>query len=151
MKSTPRGQRLSRNTFPTARSRGRRRIAHASIRTLILSCWKNQNLETNSFVLQDAAGKPIRLAGPHIAVEDLVPLIPPTAYRAVTVGDTTYWTFTLVVRLPGLGKVRRVVSFKSAELTGTYVVWVTNRVDWGAQRMIALYLERWPIENLNED
>src|SRR6266446_1135909 len=90
---------------------------------------KNRNLETNS----------------------LVPLIPPTAYRAVTVGDTTYWTFTLVVRLPGLGKVRLVVSFKSAELTGTYVVLVTNRVDWGAQRIIALYLQRWPIETFYQD
>ena len=87
---------------------------------------KNRNLETNSFVLKDAAGKPIPLEGPHIAVEDLVPLIPPTAYRAVTVGDKTYWTFTLAVRLPGLGKVRLVVSFKNAELTGTYVVLVTQ-------------------------
>ncbi len=93
---------------------------------------KNRNLETNSFVLKDAEGQPIRLEGPHIAVEDLVPLIPPTAYRAVTVGDNTYWTFTLAVRLPGLGKVRLVVSFKNAELTGTYAVLVSNRVDWNA-------------------
>ena len=50
---------------------------------------KNRNLETNSFVLKDAAGQPIRLAGPHMAVEDLVPLIPPAASRAVTVGDKT--------------------------------------------------------------
>src|SRR6266850_3742551 len=112
---------------------------------------KNRNLETNSFVLKDAAGQSIRLEGPHIAVEDLVPLIPPTAYRAVTVGDNTYWTFTLAVRLPGLGKVRLVVSFKSAELTGTYVVLVTNRVDWSAQRIIALYLQRWPIETFYQD
>ena len=47
---------------------------------------KNRNLETNSFILKDAAGQAIRLEGPHIAVEDLVPLIPPTAYREVTVG-----------------------------------------------------------------
>ena len=112
---------------------------------------KNRNLETNSFVLKDVAGTPIRLTGPHIAVEDLVPLIPPTAYRAVTVGDNTYWTFTLAVRLPGLGKVRLVVSFKSAELTGTYVVLVTNRVDWGAQRIITLSLQRWPIETFYQD
>src|SRR5213594_3264092 len=112
---------------------------------------KNRNLETNSFVLKDATGKPIRLEGPHIAVDDLVPRIPPTAYREVTVGDKTYWTFTLAVRLPGLGKVRLVVSFKSAELTGTYVVLVTNRVDWGAQRIITLYLQRWPIETFYQD
>jgi Transposase DDE domain len=112
---------------------------------------KNRNLETNSFVLKDAAGQPIRLAGPHIAVEDLVPLIPPTAYRAVTVGDKIYWTFTLAVRLPGLGKVRLVVSFKNAELTGTYAVLVSNRVDWHAQRMLTLYGQRWPIETFYQD
>ena len=112
---------------------------------------KNRNLETNSFVLKDAAGQPIRLAGPHIAVEDLVPLIPPTAYRAVTVGDKTYWTFTLAVRLPGLGKVRLVVSFKTAELTGTYAVLVSNRVDWHAQRILTLYVQRWPSETFYQD
>ena len=112
---------------------------------------KNRNVETNSFVLKDTMGQPIPLTGPHIAVEDLVPLIPPTAYHAVTVGDKTSWTFTLAVRLPGLGKVRLVVSFKSAELTGTYVVLVTNRVDWGAQRIITLSLQRWPMETFYQD
>jgi hypothetical protein len=107
---------------------------------------KNRNLETNSFVLKDADGNRIPLDGPHIRVEDLVPLIPATAYRAVTVGDKTYWTFTLAVRIPGLGKVRLVISFENAELTGTYAVLVTNRVDWTAQRIIATYLQRWPIE-----
>jgi hypothetical protein len=112
---------------------------------------KNRNVETHSFVLKDAAGKPLQMEGPHIAVEDLVPLIPPTAYREVTVGDKTYWTFTLAVRLPGLGKVRLVVSFKNAELTGTCAVLVTNRVDWSAQRIITLYLQRWPIETFYQD
>src|SRR2546427_8753839 len=112
---------------------------------------KNRNLETNSFVLKDAGGKPIRMEGPHIAVEDLVPLIPPSAYHAVPVGDKTYWTFTLAVRLPGLGKVRLVVSFKSAELTGTYAVLVSNRADWNAQRIITLYVQRWPIETFYQD
>jgi hypothetical protein len=112
---------------------------------------KNRNLETNSFVLKDAEGQPIRLEGPHIAVEDLVPLIPPTAYRAVTVGDNTYWTFPLAVRLPGLGTVRLVVSFKNAELTGTSAVLVSNRVDWHAPRILTLYVPRWPIETFYQD
>jgi hypothetical protein len=112
---------------------------------------KNRHLETNSFVLKDAAGKRIPLDGPHIRVEDLVPLIPATAYRAVKVDDQTYWTFTLAVRIPGLGKVRLVISFENAELTGTYAVLVTNRVDWTAQRIIATYLQRWPIETFYQD
>jgi SRSO17 transposase len=112
---------------------------------------KNRNLETNSFTRKDATGKPIPLEGPHIAVEDLVPHIPSTAYRAVTVRDKTYWTFTLAVRLPGLGKVRLVVSFKNAELTGTYAVLVSNRVDWDAQRILTLYVQRWPIETFYQD
>jgi hypothetical protein len=112
---------------------------------------KNRNLETNSFVLKDADGKRIPLEGPHISVEDLVPLIPANAYRAVKIGDQTYWTFTLAVRIPGLGKVRLVISFESAELTGTYAALVTNRVDWTAQRIIATYLQRWPIETFYQD
>jgi len=55
------------------------------------------------------------------------------------VGDKTYWTFTLAVRLPGLGKVQPVLSFANAVLTGTAAISVTNRVDGSAQRIIALY------------
>src|SRR3972149_2179803 len=112
---------------------------------------KNRKLETNSFVLKDADGKRIPLDGPHISVEDLVPLIPANAYRAVQVGDQMYWTFTLAVRIPDLGKVRLVISFENAQLTGTYAVLVTNRVDWTAQRIIATYLQRWPIETFYQD
>ena len=112
---------------------------------------KNRKLETNSFVLKDAQGKRIPLEGPHIKVEDLVSLIPANAYRAVKVGDQTYWTFTLTVRIPDLGKVRLVISFENAALTGTYAVLVTNRLDWTAQRIIATYLQRWPIETFYQD
>jgi hypothetical protein len=112
---------------------------------------KHRNLETKSFVLNEAVGKRLPLAGPHIAVEDLVPHIPPTASRAVTVRETTSWTLTLAVRIPGLGKVRLVVRFESADLTGTSAVLVTNRVDWQAQRIITLSLQRWPRETLYQD
>jgi len=112
---------------------------------------KTRHLETSSFLLKDTAGKRIPLAGPHIAVEDLVPLIPPTAYREVTVGDKTSWTFPLAVRLPGLGKVRLVVSFENAALTGTSAVLVSNRADWSAQRIMTLSLHRWPIAPFYQD
>jgi SRSO17 transposase len=112
---------------------------------------KNRNLETNSFVLKDAAGEPVSLPGPHIAVDDLVPLIPRSAYREVTVGEQTYWCFTLVVRIPSLGKVRLVISFQHADLSGTSVVLVTNQREWSAQRIIATYLLRWPTETFYQD
>jgi len=112
---------------------------------------KNRNLEANSFVLKDADGHRLPLAGPHIKVEDLLALIPANAYRAVQVGAQTYWTFTRTVRIPDLGKVRLVISFENAELTGTYAVLVSNRVDWTAQRIIATYLQRWPIETFYQD
>jgi len=111
----------------------------------------HRNLETNSFVLKDAAGHPIRLDGPPMAVEDLGPLIPHTADRAVTVRETTDWTLTLTVRIVGRGKVRLVVSCASAEWTGTSAVLVTHRVDWDAQRIMALSLQRWPIDTLSQD
>jgi hypothetical protein len=112
---------------------------------------KNRLLETASFHVRDANGWPLKLPGSHIAVEDLVPLIPATAYRPVSVKEHTYWCFTLAVRIPGLGKVRIVVSFEHESLTGRSVVLVTNRVDWSAAKIISLYGQRWPTETFYQD
>lgn len=112
---------------------------------------KNRNIETNSFELRDAAGQPIRFAGPHIAVEDLISHIPAEAYRAVSVGKTTYWCFTLVVRLATLGRVRLVISFATAERTGTAALLLSNRLDWSAQKILTTYLQRWPTETFYQD
>jgi hypothetical protein len=111
----------------------------------------NRLLETASFQLRDVNGWALKLPGPHIAVADLVPLIPGSAYRPVTVGEHTYWCFTLRVRIPTLGKVRIVVSFEHETLTGRYVVLVTNRADWSAAKIIGLYLQRWPTETFYQD
>jgi DDE superfamily endonuclease len=111
----------------------------------------NRLLETASFQLRDVNGWAMKLPSPHIAVEELVPLIPVPAYRAVTVGEQTYWCFTLTLRIPGLGKVRIVVSFERESLSGRHVVLVTNRVDWSAAKIISLYLHRWPTETFYQD
>jgi hypothetical protein len=112
---------------------------------------KNRRLETASFQLRDANGWTLKRPGPHIAVEDLVSLIPGHAYRPVTVRGHTYWCFTLGVRIPGLSQVRIVVSFEQESLTGRSVVLVTNRVDWSAAKIIGLSLQRWPPETFDQD
>jgi Transposase DDE domain len=112
---------------------------------------RNRKLETGSFQLKDAQGKPILFPTPHIKVEDLVPLIPPQSYKKVELEHRTYWCFTLCVRLDGLGKVRLTISFDNPELTGTYAVLITNRYDWSAAQMLAKYLLRWPIETFYRD
>ena len=60
----------------------------------------NRLLETASCLLRDANGWALKLPGPRIAVAELMPLIPATAYRPVTVGEHTYWCFTPAVRIP---------------------------------------------------
>ncbi len=112
---------------------------------------KNRKLEVNSFVLRDEAGQPMTLTAPHIKVEELVPLIPPNAYRKVKVEDKFYWCFTRSLRVPGLGKVRLVISYENPELTGTYALLVSNRTDWSARKILATYLQRWPIETFYQD
>ena len=112
---------------------------------------KNRKLETNSFTLRDAEGQPIALEGPHIKVEELVPLIPHNAFQKLEIDQKLYWCFTLAVRIPDLGKVRIVISFENADLTGTYVTLVTNRVDWNATDIVRVYLQRWPIETFYQD
>ena len=112
---------------------------------------KNRNLEVNSFTVRDAQGQKVALAGPHIKVEELVPLIPRSAYTQVRIGERDYWYFALNLRVPGLGKVRIVISFGNAELTGTYAVLVSNRTDWAAKKILETYLQRWPIETFYQD
>ncbi|MBV7331720.1 hypothetical protein KFU94_26515 [Chloroflexi bacterium TSY] len=82
----------------------------------ILKC--NRNLETNSFRLRDEDGQPITFEGPHIKVKELVPYIPQNAYKPVTIDGRTYYTFTMTVRIPSIGKVRIVISFDNPELQG---------------------------------
>jgi len=112
---------------------------------------KNRNLEVHSFTLRDSEGKPLALEGPHIKVEDLVALIPRTAFTKVLIGQQAYWYFALNLRVPGLGKVRLVISFEKADLTGTSAVLVSNRTDWSAKKILETYLKRWPIETFYQD
>jgi len=112
---------------------------------------KNRLLDTASVHRRDANGWPMPLPKPQSAVADLVPLIPANAYRPVAVGGQTYWCFTRGVRIPSLGKVRIVVSFANQEVTGNYVILVTNRADWSAAKIISLYWHRWPTETFYQD
>lgn len=112
---------------------------------------KNRNLETNSFQLKDAKRQPIQFEGEHVSVEEFVKKIPAQAFKMVVVNEKTYWTFSITVRIPSLGKVRLVISYETGKLTDTYVVLVTNALDWEAKRIIATYLLRWPIETFYQD
>ena len=105
----------------------------------------------SSFTLYDELGNKVELEGPHISVEGLVAKVPANAYKKATINGKDYWWFTLSVRIPGLKKVRIVISFDNKELTGTYAVLVSNRTDLAAHEIISLYLQRWPIETFYQD
>jgi hypothetical protein len=133
-------------------------LAEALVRVLVrrrkdwISVLKtNRLLETASFQLRDTNGWALKLPGPHLAGAERVPLIPANAYRPLAIGEHTSWCFTLGVRLPGLGKVRIVVSVEQASLKGRFVVLVTNRMDWNAGKIIGLYLHRWPTDTFDQD
>ena len=112
---------------------------------------QNRNLETNSFELRDKNGQPVSLPGTQIKVSELVPLIPKQSFRPITLSGRIYYTFTMTVRIPSIGKVRIVISFDNPELKGNYVVLVTNRLDCNAKRILETYLRRWPIETFYQD
>jgi SRSO17 transposase len=112
---------------------------------------RNRNIEAHSFTLCDAQGQAIPFSKPHVKVEDVVPLIPKGAYKKVRIEEKSYWCFTLTVRIPGLGKVRLVISYDNADLEGTYAVLVSNRTDGSAKKIVVTYLQRWPIETFYQD
>jgi len=103
------------------------------------------------FCVRDEPGQVVPLPGPHIQVQELLPLIAHRASQKVVVAEKAYWCFTLSLRVPGRGKVRRVISFESKDLTGTSAVLVSNRTDWSAKNIIVPSLQRWPIETCSQD
>ena len=112
---------------------------------------KHRLLATASVHRRDAHDGAMPLPSPYNAVEELVPRIPAPAYRPVNAGDHTDGCFTRAVRIPGLGKVRLLVSCEHGSLTGREVVLVTTRADWSAATMIALDWQRWPTETFDQD
>jgi SRSO17 transposase len=112
---------------------------------------KNRKIETASFTLREATGKKIEFSGAHIKVEELVKLIPRSAFKSVKVGEREYWYFAINVGIPDLGKVRLVISYDNAKLEGTCAALVSNRTDWSAKKIIESYLQRWPIETFYQD
>ena len=111
----------------------------------------NRNIQTQNLVIKDDKGQTIRFDEPKIKVEDLVPLIPKSAFKPVQIDQQTYYCFTKNVRIASLGKVRLVISFDNPALEGTCAVLITNHLSWGAKKIIQTYLLRWPIETFYRD
>jgi len=111
----------------------------------------NRNIETNSFRLRDENGDTVLFDGPRVQIKEFVPRIPKSSYKPITIDGRTFYTFTITVRIPSIGKVRIVISFDNPDLKGNYVVLVTNRTDCNAKRIISTYLLRWPIETFYQD
>ncbi len=112
---------------------------------------KNRNLQTGSLRIKDADGKRLQFETDKVKVEDLIPLIPASAFKPVTINEQTYYCFAFNAHLPSLGKVRLVISYSNAQLEGTYAVLVTNQLSWNAQKILETYLLRWPIETFYRD
>lgn len=111
----------------------------------------NRNIETNNLVIKDEAGQKRQFDSSKIKLQDLIPLIPATAFKPVQLGEQTYYCFSKNVRIPSLGKVRLVISFDNPDLKGTCAVLVTNHLTWSAKKIIETYLLRWPIETFYQD
>ena len=111
----------------------------------------NRNITTNNLRILDEKGNPIRFEGTKIKVEDLIPLIPASAFKPIEVEEETYYCFSKNVFIPSLGKVRLIISFDNADLQGTCAVLVTNHLSWNAKKIIETYLLRWPIETFYQE
>jgi len=111
----------------------------------------NRNIETNNLIIKDETDQRLKFEKPNIKVQDLIPLIPTSAFKAIKVGKQTYYCFSKNVRIPSLGKVRLVISFDNPDLQGTCAVLVTNYLSWSAKKIIETYLLRWPIETFYQD
>jgi hypothetical protein len=80
-----------------------------------------RSLSTNTFLTRSSpttkSAKLHKVVNPALLKDPALARLgssPRSAYRAVTVGEQTYWCFTMTARLPGLGKVRPATSIGEA-------------------------------------
>lgn len=111
----------------------------------------NRNISTNNLHIFDEEGLEIEFDDKKIKAEDLVKLIPSSAFKPTQIGDKTYYCFSKNVHIASLGKVRLVFSFENPELEGTCAILITNQLSWDAKKIIETYLLRWPIETFYQD
>lgn len=111
----------------------------------------NRNISTNNLHIFDEKGKKIVFEDRKIKAEDLIKLIPPSAFTPTQIGEKTYYCFSKNVRLASLAKVRLVFCFENPELEGTCAILISNHLSWSAKKIIETYLLRWPIETFYQD
>ncbi len=111
----------------------------------------NRNISTNNLRIFDKKGQKIEFDDKKIKAEDLVKLIPASAFKPTEIGAKTYYCFSKNVHVASLGKVRLTFSFENPELAGTCAILITNHLTWSAKKIIVTYLLRWPIETFYQD
>ena len=112
---------------------------------------QNRWLEPASVHQREANGWTLTLPRPHLAVKALVPRIPATASRPITIRESKFWCVTLGLRIPGVGQGQIVSSCEPASLPGRSAVLVTHRVDGSAAQSIGFDLPRRPTATCYQD
>ena len=72
----------------------------------------------------------------NMAISDLVKLTCPAPYQDIRVSQHTYWSYTCSLQVVGFGKVRFVVYFDNPQKKGSFIAFVTNRLDWSARKIL---------------
>ena len=111
----------------------------------------NRNISTNNLRIFDEKGKQVVFEDTKIKAEDLIKLLPSSAFTPTEIGEKTYYCFSKNVHIASLGKVRLVFCFENPELEGTCAVLISNHLSWSAKKIIETYLLRWPIETFYQD
>lgn len=111
----------------------------------------NRKAQTTGLKIYDAHGQRIKFEESEIKIEELIKLIPVSAYRKVIIDEKSYWTLSLTVALKTLGTVRLVISFGNEECTGSYAVLVTRQIHWEAKRIINTCGGRFQVEVFYKD
>jgi hypothetical protein len=87
----------------------------------------------------------------------LAKLLPRDAFKQVTLrtrtgGERTYWVFAKNTKVKFWKKLRVVISYDNAELTGEPKFFVSNKLNWTqAQKILQPYIFREPIEHFFRD
>ncbi|MEM6866911.1 MAG: hypothetical protein AAF528_00805 [Cyanobacteria bacterium P01_C01_bin.121] len=72
----------------------------------------------------------------NLTISDLVKLTYQAPYQEIRVSQHIYWGYTCSLQVIGFGKVRFAVYFDNPQKKGSFMAFVTNRLDWSTSKIL---------------
>jgi len=108
------------------------------------------------WIFASKSNRKIMVNNRYIQLSEYAKTLKKEDFRQVTVTkssgkELTVWAFAKTVFMHKVGRIKVVISYLEKPFKGDPFFLVTNRKEWTIERILSVYVKRWPIETFYQD